>query len=125
MQQSAAFALAVNQLVTAVPNVVLHLLPGEVLVAEVAVDEAFGTSEAEMILHADSGDAGGALRGALDSVPLAYVEMRLQGLELFSPPTPFFGVDAVDPQTPDFGVRRNVGINYFGHSCHRGHCGSW
>ena len=55
----------------------LHLFACEFLVTKVADDEPFGASEAEMILHADSRDAGGALRGTLDRIPLANVEMRL------------------------------------------------
>ena len=79
--------------------------------AEVALDEAFGASEIEMILHADSGDAGGAFRGTLDRIPLADVEMRLEGFELVAPSTALFGVDAVDRQTSDFRIRGDVRVD--------------
>ena len=79
--------------------------------AEVAFDEAFGASEVEMILHADAGDAGGAFGGTLDRIPLADVEMRLEGFELIAPAAAFLGVDAIDRQTADFRIRGNVRVN--------------
>ena len=79
--------------------------------AKVAFDEALGASEAEVILHADSGDAGGAVGRALDGVPLANVEMRLQEFELVSPSAAFFRMDAVDFEAAYLGVGRHIRIH--------------
>lgn len=118
LQQRTALVFAMHKFVITISHVVLHLLPREFLVAELAFDDPLGAGVAEMILHADSGDAGGTVRRTLNRIPLADVQVGLQRLELVFPVAALFRVDAVYLQRAYFCVRLHVWVDHFRHPAH-------